>query len=114
MVKSALNAAQPLRTAMAETCGIAESGTPLATIANAPSCTLDPAEHRRSTWGGARNRADRASLHLSRATVLAMIEAANFSERSGLAFNRHWTVHYQLAGVAEYEGAAFVGRLLAL
>ena len=43
-----------------------------------------------------------------------MIEAANFAERIGLAFNRHWTVHYEMAGIAENDGAAFVGRLLAL
>ncbi len=43
-----------------------------------------------------------------------MIEAANFAERIGLAFNRHWTVHYQMAGIAEHDGAAFVARLLAL
>jgi hypothetical protein len=43
-----------------------------------------------------------------------MIEAANFAERIGLAFNRHWTVHYEMAGIAEHDGAAFVGRLLSL
>lgn len=43
-----------------------------------------------------------------------MIEAANFAERIGLAFNRHWTVHYEIAGIAEHDSAAFVGRLLAL
>jgi hypothetical protein len=43
-----------------------------------------------------------------------MIEAAIFAERIGLAFNRHWTVHYEMAGIAEHDGAAFVGRLLAL
>ena len=43
-----------------------------------------------------------------------MICAADFAECIGLAFNRHWTVHYQLAGIAEHDGAAFVGRLLAL
>ena len=35
-------------------------------------------------------------------------------ERIGLAFNRHWTVHYEMAGIAEHDGAAFVGRLLSL
>lgn len=41
-----------------------------------------------------------------------MIEAAIFAEQAGLAFNRHWTVHYQMAGINEREGADFVGRLL--
>ena len=43
-----------------------------------------------------------------------MIEVANFAEQIGLPFNRHWTVHYQMARVAESDGAAFVGRLLTL
>ena len=43
-----------------------------------------------------------------------MIEAANFAERIGLEFNRHWTVHYEMAGIAESDGTRFVGRLLAL
>jgi hypothetical protein len=30
----------------------------------------------------------------------------------GLAFNRHWTVHYEKAGVTEIEAARFIGRLL--
>lgn len=43
-----------------------------------------------------------------------MIEAANFAQRIGLPFNRHWTVHYEMAGIGEHNGAAFVGRLLGL
>jgi hypothetical protein len=43
-----------------------------------------------------------------------MLEAANFAHRIGLPFNRHWTVHYEMAGIAEHDGAAFVGRLLSL
>jgi len=92
-----------------------ETGTRLATIAYAPSCILDPASRRpNGTWGGARNRADRASVYLSRDAVMAMLEAAAFAESIGLAFNRHWTVHYQMAGIAERDGAAFIGRLLSL
>ncbi len=114
----AKTAPQPMAPPRVNTGGIrarAETGTAFATIAYAPSCILDPADGRpRGTWGGARNRADRPSLHLSRAKVLDMIEAANFAERIGLAFNRHWTVHYEMAGIAGHEGAAFIGRLLAL
>lgn len=43
-----------------------------------------------------------------------MRAAAEFAARIGLPFNRHWTVHYQTAGIAERDGAAFVGRLLTL
>lgn len=43
-----------------------------------------------------------------------MLRAATFADRIGLPFNRHWTVHYQMAGIAERDGAAFVGRLVSL
>ncbi|MFN7323223.1 MAG: hypothetical protein ACK5SM_00575, partial [Sphingomonadales bacterium] len=44
----------------------------------------------------------------------ALIAAADRAEQMGLAFNRHWTVHYERAGIAEPDGARFVGRLLKL
>lgn len=65
-----------------------------------------------STWGGARNRADRTSVHLSRSQCDGMLAAALFAEQSGKPFSRHWTVHHERAGVAMADGAAFVGRLL--
>lgn len=64
--------------------------------------------------GGARNRRDRESEFLTRQQceklVLASIRAAGL----GLAFNRHWCVHYESAGIAEIDAAAFIGRLLKL
>ena len=115
MVKSAPDGVMPRPLIIAGKQDARPSGTSLATIAYAPSCILDPQSRTpRGTWGGARNRADRSSLNLSAGNVLGMIEAACFAERIGLAFNRHWTVHYEMAGIAEHEGAAFVGRLLAM
>ncbi len=32
----------------------------------------------------------------------------------GLPFNRHWTVHYERAGIAEIDAVRFIGRLLKL
>jgi len=40
--------------------------------------------------------------------------AADHAERIGLRFNRHWTVHYQSAGIAEADATRFIGRLLKL
>ena len=115
MVKTVPRGAPPRPVITVGKLGAAASGITLAPIAYAPSCILDPASHcPRGTWGGARNRADRSSLHLSAASVSGMKEAARFAERIGLAFNRHWTVHYQMAGIFEHDGAAFIGRLLAL
>lgn len=31
-----------------------------------------------------------------------------------MPFNRHWTIHYERAGIAEQDGAQFVGRVLKL
>jgi hypothetical protein len=91
-----------------------QSGTSLASIANATSCILDPTGTASGTWGGARNRADRISVNLRHRTVSDLLAAADFAQRIGLAFNRHWTVHYEQAGIPDREGAAFVQRLLTL
>lgn len=65
-------------------------------------------------WGGARNRADRTSDHLTRQQCDMLMAAARRSAHMGCPFNRHWTVHYEKAGIAEHDGARFVGRLLKL
>ncbi|MAP68223.1 MAG: hypothetical protein CL952_01720 [Erythrobacteraceae bacterium] len=65
-----------------------------------------------STWGGARNRADRTSESLSDRQVAALISAAQTAFDSDRVFQRHWTVHYGLAGIQPSDGARFVGRLL--
>lgn len=66
------------------------------------------------SWGGARNRADRVSWHLSQGQAVKLIEAASNAELNRLRFNRHWTVHYERAGIAESDGARFIGHLLKL
>lgn len=90
---------------------VAETGTALANIDKIQGGGSIPV---RSSWGGARNRRDRTSLHLSRKQCEGLIAAADFAERTGLAFNRHWTVHYEGAGVADCDAPQFIGRLLKL
>ncbi len=90
---------------------IAETGTALAIIDKIQGGGSIPV---RSSWGGARNRRDRTSLNLTRKQCEGLIAAADFAERTGLAFNRHWTVHYESAGVAEIDAPVFIGNLLKL
>lgn len=94
---------------------LGESGTVLANYTYTPSCgvAVDLAGGA-SSWGGARNRADRVSWHLSERQVYGMIAAAAHAQKIGLAFNRHWIVHYERAGIAEGDGTRFVGHLLRL
>lgn len=90
---------------------IAETGTALAIIDKIQSGSSTSV---RTSWGGARNRRDRTSLNLTRRQVDGLIAAADYAERTGLAFNRHWTVHYERAGIAEIDAPQFIGRLLKL
>ena len=91
------------------------SGTRLAILDLAPSCTLDTASRAlKGTWGGPRNSADRVNLHLSRRQVIDLLAATLFARSIGKPFNRHWTVHYELAGIAEHDAARFIGKLIDL
>lgn len=85
-----------------------QAGTGLAIINKIQGCGLIPAGRE---WGGARNRANRVSSFLTLAQCEALIAAADHAERIGLPFNRHWTVHYATAGIAEADAARFIGRL---
>lgn len=88
-----------------------QSGTALAIKDKKQGCGLIPT---RVGWGGARNRADRSSQHLSLSQCRAMLAAAQHAADIGRRFNRHWIIHYQRAGIAEHDAARFVGRLLKL
>lgn len=65
-------------------------------------------------WGGARNHADRASFELTDAQVDEINSAAKFAILTGRIFQRHWTVLYERAGIAEHDAARFIGKLLDL
>lgn len=73
-------------------------------------CGLIPAK---CSWGGARNRYGRSEA-LTLDQCRNLIAAADHAERLALPFNRHWTVHYKLAGIAEVDARRFIGRLLKL
>lgn len=88
----------------------ADLGTALAIYTDILSCSLVRA--RSNGWGGARNHADRLSECLTQVQCEKLVAAALHAERIGLAFNRHWTVHSEKAGIQPHDGQAFVGRLL--
>lgn len=110
---------QPSSNANRACCGgntpVFKTGTAIAIIEIIPSggsnAALPPAKR---SWGGARNKRDRTSWHLTRLQCEGLLQATDRSERIGLGFNRHWTVHYERAGIAESDGARFVGHLLKL
>lgn len=100
---------------VAETRPPSETGTTFANYTESSSSALASIQPCGSgTWGGARNRADRVSDTLSQRQVDGLLAAAEFAMVTGRTFQRHWTVHYGKAGVADRDGARFVGRLLHL
>lgn len=70
-----------------------------------------PSEHHRR-WGGARNRRDRISDELSRAQAENIIEAAQHAVAIGLAFNRHITIHWETAGIADADAGNATSQFL--
>ena len=94
--------------AVAQNGDVRQTGTVVANYSSTPSC------ERHGGWGGARNRADRISEGLTDTQVVSLIDAAAFALATGRTFQRHWTIHYGKAGVAETDGARFVSRVLAL
>lgn len=92
-----------------------KTGTVHALYNYTSSCDLaQPIEKPKGTWGGARNRADRVSHYLTDAQIEKLMAAAQNAFESGRLFQRHWTVHYGLAGIAPEDGARFVGKLIDL
>jgi len=89
-----------------------DNGTALANYSDTTSCTLAQPDSQRGTWGGARNRADRVSYNLSDEQVQKLMESARHAFETGRVFQRHWTVHYGLAGIQPHDGARFVGSLI--
>lgn len=64
-----------------------------------------PAKH-----GGARNRSDRTSDHLTIKQVENIIGAAGFANEIGLALNRMLTIHWQQAGLVVDDIVKATGR----
>lgn len=90
--------------------GSAHIGTDLAINSDDLSCPLVPAA--KVTWGGRRNRADRLTEVLTAEQCEKLKAATLFARSVGLAFNRHWTIHSQMAGIEPHRGAHFIGTVL--
>lgn len=88
----------------------AHVGTRLAINSDNLSCPLVPASQ--ATWGGKRNRADRRTEVLTAEQCEKLMVATLFARSMGLAFNRHWTIHSQMAGIEPPRGAHFIGTVL--
>lgn len=88
-----------------------QTGTGCANMDNIQGCGSNPGKRG---WGGARNSALRTSYYLTLAQCRGLIAAADHAEKIGLAFNRHWTIHYENAGIAEADAATFIRKLLKL
>jgi hypothetical protein len=73
-----------------------------------------PVNSASSGRGGARNRRDRISLHLTGAQVANLIAATGFALEIGLPLNRMITVHWQAAGVPLERMASATGKFLDL
>lgn len=91
-----------------------DAGTPLATYTSSKSGTADCETAPVSTWGGARNRANRVSHELTAAQVAATIDAAATAWARGMPFNRHITIHWERAGVPDSRAAVATGAFLKL
>lgn len=115
MAEKPLQRARSANIIVAENGACRQSGTALANYSDTPSCDLaQPLRCQPRTWGGARNRADRTSDGLSDSRVAGLIDAAAFAFATDRTFQRHWTVHYGMAGIQPSDGARFVSRLLDL
>ncbi len=96
---------------MPEKAAVQRSGTVIANIDKIQSCGSTSVS---SNWGGARNFRSRTSNQLSLAQCRRLIKAGDRADTMGLRFNRHWTIHYQKAGISEESATRFIGRVLKL
>ena len=89
-------------------------GTTLAFIDLCYSGVANALPGQRSSWGGARNRADRVSLCLTVKQAESIAAAAGHALRLGLPLNRHVTLHLEKSGVAPGGEVAAIGTFLKL
>lgn len=90
------------------------AGTTLAIIPIAIGGATVSAKAGRNRWGGARNSASRTSDAVTLRQALGIIDAAQFAAQMGLPLNRHLTIHWDAAGVPDYEAAAATAAFLTL
>lgn len=91
-----------------------ETGTALAIYTSSKSARCDDGKYGIAGHGGARNRADRMSDSLTLAQANGVIDAAHRATAMGLPLNRHVTIHWSRAGVADSKAAAATGAFLTL
>ena len=96
---------------MSKKAPVQNSGTTVSNIDNIQGCSSTSIS---SNWGGARNFRNRTSYQLNLTQCRRLIEAGGRADAMGLRFNRHWTVHYENAGIREENAAKFIGHLLKL
>ncbi len=65
-------------------------------------------------WGGARNKADRASEFITLQSAFSFIAAADHAVCIGLPLNRHMTIHWSKMGVSDAKAAAAITAFLKL
>ena len=101
----------PRENEMPAKASVPKSGTPRAIKDNIQGrCSTSAL----TTWGGARNFKNRTSSRLSLAQCSKLIAAGDRATALGMPFNRHWTIHYQNAGVSEENATRFIGHVLKL
>lgn len=94
--------------------GSDETGTVRAIVIRIPSCPALPGIPPVGSWGGARNSACRTSASLTEKQVELLAGAAAFAHRIGLPLNRHVTLHWQHAGIADDVAALATTAFLKL
>jgi hypothetical protein len=92
----------------------AETGTAVANYSTSKSGVPSAAKATRNGWGGARSRRDRTSDALTLQQAEKLIAAAHRAIGLGLPLNRHITIHWERAGVADADAAAATARFLKL
>lgn len=72
------------------------------------------AKRLRKVHGGARNRADRVTYSLTAKQVHDIMKSVARASEIGLPLNRHWTIHWERAGMPDDKARAATSVLLTL
>jgi hypothetical protein len=91
-----------------------ETGTSLAIYCSSKSEGTTDVKAASPGRGGARNRADRVSWVLKLRQAQAIIAAGQRAMVSGRAFNRHVTIHWERADIADARAAKATGDIIKL
>lgn len=71
-------------------------------------------KQHKGTWGGPRNRADRASFHLHEKHCRDLIFAMRLADAIGMPFNRFITIAWHDGGVADRDAVTATGDFITL